>query len=67
MVETCLGMRTISARLTHTLGDNVSSLLMHSDGAQGRPPQDVPLWYADYFELRTMEARTWEEHLTFPL
>ena len=37
-----------------------------SDGVQGRPPQDAPLWYADYFELKTIKAqKTQEEHLIF--
>lgn len=26
-------------------------------GAQGRPPQNVPLWYMDYFELSTTKAQ----------
>ena len=37
-----------------------------NDGVQGRPPQDAPLWYADYFELKTIRAQTQQEHSTFP-
>ena len=44
------------------------ALAVVDDRVEGRPPQDVPLWYADYFKLKTMKAqKTQEEHLTFPL
>ena len=36
-------------------------------GAQGKLPQDAPLWYADYFKLKTIRTqRTQEEYLSFP-
>ena len=38
-----------------------------TDGAQGKLPQEAPLWYADYFELKTIRTqRTQEEYLSFP-
>ena len=41
--------------------------LLETDGVQDRLPQDVPHWYADYCELKTIRAqKTQEEHLTFP-
>lgn len=39
----------------------VENLKEHADGIQGRP-QDAPLWYVDYFELKTIKAQTQEEH-----
>ena len=37
------------------------------DGAQGKLPQETPLWYADYFELKTIKTqKTQEEYLSFP-
>ena len=38
-----------------------------TDGAQGKLPQEAPLWYADYFELKTIRTqRAQEEYLSFP-
>lgn len=39
-----------------------------TEGAQGRPPQNVSLWYANYFELKTSKAQKIEEEpLNLPL
>lgn len=32
-------------------------------GVPGRSPQDVPLWHANYFELRTFKAQEIHEEL----
>ena len=38
------------------------------NGVQDRPPQDVPLWHANYFKLKSIKAgETQEEPLNFPL
>ena len=38
-----------------------------TDGAQGKLPQEAQLWYADYFELKTIRTqRAQEEYLSFP-
>ena len=38
-----------------------------TDGAQGKLPQEAQLFYADYFELKTIRTqRTQEEYLSFP-
>ena len=38
-----------------------------TDGSQGKLPQEAPLWYADYFELKTIRTqRAQEEYLSFP-
>ena len=45
---------------------NIQNHTIYTDGVQVRLPQDVPLWYADYFELKTIKAKkTQEEQLAF--
>lgn len=37
-------------------------------GAQNKLTQDLPVWYVDYFKLKTIKAqKTQEETFTFPL
>ena len=38
------------------------------EGEQNMPPQNMPLWHVDYFELKAIKAQqTQEELFTFPL
>ena len=30
--------------------------IITSEGVQNRPPQDVSLWHADYFELKALKT-----------
>lgn len=39
---------------------------MWERGVLNEPPQDVPQWYADYFELKATETLQAQEKLLFP-
>lgn len=45
----------------HSASSNVYTL--HDEGVQNRPPQNVLLWHADYFELKAVEILQVHEKL----
>ena len=35
--------------------------ILNIAGAQGRPPQNMPQWHIDYFELKLLKKRSMQE------
>ena len=41
--------------------------IISADGAQGRPPPNMPRWHIDYFELKLLEKQLAQERSYPPL